>query len=109
MNNAPNQLMSVDDVANLASVGRDTVMRWVANKQFVEPVRVGRRYFFSRQAVAEFFRLQADAAGTELRAIRGLQDNGLSLEQAVTVVEYHKAHPELSGAEIVAAVFDVTP
>jgi len=63
MNNAPNQLMSVDDIAELAHVGRDTVMRWVANKQFVQPVRVGRRYFFSRQAVAEFFRAEAVLRG----------------------------------------------
>ena len=60
-----------------------------------------------RADVAGHFRAIADAVSAELAAIRALRDNGLSLEQAVTVIQYHKAHPELSGDEIVKAVFDV--
>lgn len=109
MNNVPSPLMTTEEVCEWIQAGPDTLRRWVASGRFVQPIKVGRRWYYNRAEVAGFFRLQADAAGAELRAIEALQENGLSLDQAVSVMQYHKAHPEVSGADLVAAVFDVVP
>ena len=47
--------MTLDETADYCRVNRDTLMSYVKDGRFVQPVRIGRKYMFSRDAVTTFF------------------------------------------------------
>ena len=73
------KMLTIEDVANITNVHRDTVAKWI-NIGVINPIRTGKCYMFSQR---EILRFQDEYIGLDV-------SNEVNAKKSMEIVKKHK-------------------